>query len=72
MGATIPAGSADAPGLRLKLIFTGVIAFLAAAAVYASVLIAQRQAVLDLEARYNITACTARVARPMSATNPSS
>ncbi|HEX5326723.1 MAG TPA: EAL domain-containing protein [Acetobacteraceae bacterium] len=48
------------PGLRLKLIFTGVIGFLAAAALYASVLIAQRQTVLDSEARYNITWLTSQ------------
>ena len=48
------------PSLRLKLMFTGVIGFLAAAALYASVLIAQRQAVLDSEARYNITWLTSQ------------
>jgi diguanylate cyclase (GGDEF)-like protein/PAS domain S-box-containing protein len=60
MGATTLARSDIVPGLRLKLIFTGVIAFLAAAALYASVLIAQRQAVLDSEARYNITWLTSQ------------
>jgi diguanylate cyclase (GGDEF)-like protein/PAS domain S-box-containing protein len=60
MGATTPARSDVIPGVRLKLIFTGVIAFLAAAALYASVLIAQRQAVLDSEARYNITWLTSQ------------
>jgi diguanylate cyclase (GGDEF)-like protein/PAS domain S-box-containing protein len=60
MGAVTPARSDVVPGVRLKLIFTGVIAFLAAAALYASVLIAQRQAVLDSEARYNITWLTSQ------------
>ena len=48
------------PSLRLKLMFAGVIGFLAAAALYASVLIAQRQAVLNSEARYNITWLTSQ------------
>jgi len=60
MGAATPARSEIVPGLRLKLVFTGVIAFLAAVALYASVLIAQRQAVLDSEARYNITWLTSQ------------
>jgi len=60
MDATTLTRSDVVPGLRLKLIFTGVIAFLAAAALYASVLIAQRQAVLDSEARYNITWLTSQ------------
>jgi diguanylate cyclase (GGDEF)-like protein/PAS domain S-box-containing protein len=60
MSATTPARSSVVPGVRLKLIFTGVIAFLAAAALYASVLIAQRQAGLDSEARYNITWLTSQ------------
>jgi diguanylate cyclase (GGDEF)-like protein len=48
-------GTEVIPGVRLRLAFTGVIAFLAAAALYASVLIIQRQAVLESESRYNIT-----------------
>ncbi|HSU04287.1 MAG TPA: EAL domain-containing protein [Acetobacteraceae bacterium] len=55
-----PAHTEVAPGLGLKLVFTAFIGFLAAAALYASVLIAQRQTVLDSEARYNITWLTSQ------------
>ena len=60
MGAKTPAGSKIVRGWRLELIFTGVVAFLAGVALYASVLITQRQAVLDSEARYNITWLTSQ------------
>ncbi len=60
MGAWTPAGSKVVLGWRLELIFTGVIAFLAGVALYASVLVTQRQAVLDSEARYNITWLTSQ------------
>jgi diguanylate cyclase (GGDEF)-like protein/PAS domain S-box-containing protein len=59
MGET-PARSEVVPGWRIELISIGVIAFLAAAALYASVLITQRQAVLDSEARYNLTWLTSQ------------
>ncbi len=59
-------GAEVAPGLRLKLIFAAVIGFLAAAALYASVLIAQRQTVLDSEARYNITWLTSQAGQELS------
>jgi diguanylate cyclase (GGDEF)-like protein len=60
MGARTAARPDVVPGLRLKLIFTVVIAFVAVASLFASVLIAHRQAVLASEARYHITWLTSQ------------